>query len=106
MKVSARSANLDSIAFGAIVVTSVLAVPAVASAAKPPAPGPGTTPEGRQHARRRRERLDAHVLAGGKSRPHEGRRDHGNADGKVIAMKEDLNWKQLRQFGTLSPKSR
>ncbi|MBX3715134.1 MAG: CopK family periplasmic copper-binding protein [Burkholderiales bacterium] len=27
-------------------------------------------------------------------------------DGKSIAMKEDLNWKQLRQFGTLSPKSR
>jgi hypothetical protein len=27
-------------------------------------------------------------------------------DGRIIAMKEDLNWKQLRQFGTLSPKSR
>jgi len=27
-------------------------------------------------------------------------------DGKSIAMKEDLNWKQLRRFGTLSPKSR
>jgi hypothetical protein len=27
-------------------------------------------------------------------------------DGQVIAMKEDLNWKQLRRFGTLSPKSR
>ena len=27
-------------------------------------------------------------------------------DGKIIGMKEDLNWKQLRQFGTLSPRSR
>lgn len=27
-------------------------------------------------------------------------------DGKVIVMKEDLNWKQLRQFGTLNPKFR
>lgn len=25
-------------------------------------------------------------------------------DGKVIVMKEDLNWKQLRRFGTLNPR--
>lgn len=27
-------------------------------------------------------------------------------DGETILMKEDPNWRQLRQFGTLSPKSR
>jgi hypothetical protein len=27
-------------------------------------------------------------------------------DGRVVVMKEDLRWKQLREFGTLSPKSR
>jgi len=27
-------------------------------------------------------------------------------DGRLLLMKEDLNWRQLRQFGTLSPKSR
>jgi hypothetical protein len=27
-------------------------------------------------------------------------------EGKVIAMKEDLNWKQLRQFGSLNPSPR
>lgn len=26
-------------------------------------------------------------------------------DGKVVVMKEDPNWKLLRQFGTLSPRS-
>lgn len=27
-------------------------------------------------------------------------------EGKVIVMKEDLNWKDLRRFGTLNPKFR
>ncbi|NJD87940.1 MAG: CopK family periplasmic copper-binding protein [Betaproteobacteria bacterium] len=27
-------------------------------------------------------------------------------DGKVIVMKEDLNWRDLRRFGTLNPKFR
>ena len=94
-------------AIAAAVTLAAMAGPAAAGQANDPAPVPG------RHALKDGTTL---VVAGNgwmRMFSATGARVHmkdgvpmETRDGKVIAMKEDLNWKQLRQFGTLSPKSR
>lgn len=107
MKGLTRSTIRKSLAVGAVAAVSAIVAPAFASAPAAGIPAPGT------YALKDGNTLA--VAGNGWMRMFspEGKRVHmrdgvamETRDGKVIAMKEDPNWKQLRQFGTLSPKSR
>lgn len=107
MKSVVRRPRRHRLVLGAFAAASALAMPAFAGAAGTPNAGPG------QYLLKDGNTLS--VAGNGWMRMHspEGKRVHmrdgvamETRDGKTIAMKEDLNWKQLRQFGTLSPKSR
>lgn len=82
---------------------AVLAIPAIAAKSGAPAPGTyllkdGTTLSVAQNGRMRMFTADGSRVYMADGVAMETR------DGKAIVMKEDLNWKQLRKFGTLHPK--
>lgn len=100
-----RKSSNRGFAFVIAVALATLAGPALAATLDGPAPGSyslknGTTLVVAQNGWMRMFTPDGNRLHMRDGVPMEAR------DGKVIVMKEDLNWKQLRQFGTLSPKSR
>lgn len=82
---------------------AILAAPAIAAKRDAPAPGAyllkdGTTLSVAQNGRMRMFTADGSRVNMADGVAMETR------DGRSIVMKEDLNWKQLRKFGTLNPK--
>jgi ketosteroid isomerase-like protein len=84
---------------------AALASPAQAATTAAPAPGTYALKDG----------TTLYVADNGRMRMFtaEGQRLHmkdgvlmQTREGRIIAMKEDLNWKQLRQFGSLNPSPR
>jgi hypothetical protein len=100
-----ESSNQGFVLLATAVALATLAGPALAATPEGPAPGrhalkDGTTLVVAQNGWMRMFTAEGRRLHMKDGVPMETR------DGKVVVMKEDLNWKQLRQFGTLSPKSR
>ncbi len=98
----ARSARGHFLAAGTLAL-AVLAAPAIAARSDAPAPGTyllkdGTTLSVAQNGRMRMFTAEGSRVNMADGVPMETR------DGKALVMKEDLNWKQLRKFGTLNPK--
>lgn len=82
-----------------------LAVPALAARADVPAPGTYPLKDGTTLVVAKNGWMRMFTAEGKRLHMQDGVLME-TRDGKSIAMKEDLNWRQLRQFGTLSPKSR
>lgn len=104
MKVAYVTARRMMLAVGAL-TAAALANPAVAATSGAPVPGTyvlkdGTTLYVAKNGGMRMFTADGHRLDMKDGIAMETR------EGKVIVMKEDLNWKDLRRFGTLNPKFR
>jgi hypothetical protein len=94
-------------AIGALAASVTAAIPAVAGQpdAAGPKPGSYALKDGTTLVVADNGSMRMFTPAGGRVYMKDGV-PMETSEGKVVAMKEDLNWKQLRQFGTLSPKSR
>ena len=82
---------------------AVFAVPAIAAKSEVPAPGTYLLKDGTTLAVAQSGRMRMFTADGSRVNMVDGVTME-TRDGKVIVMKEDLNWKQLRKFGTLNPK--
>ena len=82
---------------------AVLAAPATAAKADAPPPGNYLLKDGTTLSVARNGGMRMFTADGSRVNMKDGVTME-TRDGKAIVMKEDLNWKQLRRFGTLNPK--